>query len=97
MSETISKEEFKEKLDSGEYILIDVRTQQEHDMAKIAESEVFDVYRPDFVEKIGQLDKNKKYLIYCATGNRSRQVLDFMIGEGFKYVFDLAGGIYNYK
>lgn len=93
---SISKDEFKEKLDSGEYTLIDVRTEQEHQMQKIAESDVFDVSQPDFLERLKNLDKNGKYLIYCASGARSGQVLRIMEQMGFVEVFDLEGGILNW-
>ncbi len=96
MLETISKEEFKQKLDSGDYILIDVRTQGENDEVKIAESLVFDIGQPDFLEKIKDLDRNGKYLLYCASGSRSSHALDFMKQLGFSEVYDLEGGVMNF-
>jgi len=96
MSGTIPKEEFKEKLDSGEYILIDVRSQFEHNKEKITESEVIDIIQPEFLDKINQLDKNKKYLVYCQSGGRSNQAFGLMIKEGFAEVYDLKGGFANY-
>lgn len=92
----ISKEEFKEKLDSGEYILLDVRTQDEHDSKRIAESEVFDITQSDFMNKIERLDKNQKYLIYCKSGRKSNQALEIMKKLGFNKIYDLEGGILNY-
>ncbi|OGD68700.1 hypothetical protein A3E89_01805 [Candidatus Campbellbacteria bacterium RIFCSPHIGHO2_12_FULL_35_10] len=96
MLERISKEEFKKKLDSGEYVLIDVRTQDENNQMKIADSLVCDITRPDFAEKIQSLDKNKKYLIYCMSGNRSSHALGFMGQAGFKEACELEGGIMNW-
>ncbi len=93
---TITKEEFNEKLNSGEYTLIDVRSQEEHDENKIIGSEVVDIYQPDFEEKIKSLDKDKKYLLYCGSGGRSGKALDFMMENGFGEVYDLDGGISNY-
>lgn len=96
MSGKISKEEFKQKLDSGEYTLIDVRTQGENDEIKIAESLIFDISQSDFPEKIKGLDRNGKYLLYCASGSRSSHALDFMNQLGFPEVYDLEGGIMNF-
>lgn len=96
MTKTISKEDFKEKLDSKSCVLIDVRTQEEHDENKIAESEVFDVTKPDFSQKIDGLDRDNKYLIYCGSGVRSRQAMQTMDQMGFKEVYDLEGGIGAY-
>ncbi len=97
MLETISAEDFKNKLDTNEYILIDVRTQAEHDQKKIAESEVIDVSQSDFMEKMSSLDKDKKYLIYCLSGARSGHALGIMGQIGFKEVYDLSGGIAGWR
>jgi rhodanese-related sulfurtransferase len=93
MIKKISKEEFNEKLNSKEYTLIDVRSQEEHGEEKIAESEVCDITQPDFSEKIGKLDKDKKYLIYCRSGARSEHALQVMKQMGFKEVSSLEGGM----
>ena len=96
MLEKISREEFKKKLDSGEYILIDVRTEAENLQKNIPESMIIDISQPDFAQKILSLDKDKKYLIYCASGNRSSYALSFMEQSGFKEVYELEGGIMNW-
>lgn len=93
---TISREEFKQKLDSGEYTLIDVRTQGEHDQVKVAESVVYDISQPDFSEKIQSLNKQGKYLLYCASGARSSHAIGFMSQSGFLEAYDLEGGIMNW-
>lgn len=96
MLKTIPKEEFKQKLDSGEYLLIDVRTEVENLQKNIPESLVIDISQPDFAQKILALDKDKKYLIYCASGNRSSYALSFMEQSGFKEVYELERGIMNW-
>lgn len=96
MVKTISREEFKQKLDSGEYILIDVRTESENLQKNIPESMIIDISQPDFAQKILSLDKDKKYLIYCASGNRSSYALSFMEQSGFQEVYELEGGIMNW-
>lgn len=93
----ISADEFKERLESEEYVLIDVRTQEEHDDKNIAESLVIDVTQPDSVDLIDELDRNKKYLIYCRSGARSGQVLGLMEQLGFKEVYNLEGGMVDYS
>ncbi len=92
----ISREEFREKLNLGEHILIDVRTQEEHNKEKIADSEVIDITLSDFAERIGVLDKGKKYLIYCHSGGRSGQAMEAMSQMGFREVLNLEGGLMNY-
>ena len=46
----------------------------------------------DFPE-INKLDKNKTYLIYCRSGNRSRGALSVMVELGFRAVYHLSVGI----
>ena len=95
--QTISKEEFKEKLESGEYELLDVRTLSENQQRNIAGAKLIDIQQPDFEQKINALDKDKKYLLYCASGMRSKSAGMFMDSLGFKEVYDLEGGIFNWE
>lgn len=83
--------DFKSRLESKEYILIDVRTYEEKIMYwYIEETEYFfDVYRQEFVSQINWLDKSKKYLIYCFHWNRTQSVLWYMKDQWFKCVYDL--------
>jgi len=97
MIKTISEEEFKEKLDSNDYTLIDVRTQEEHDEKKIADSIVIDISHSDSGNKLSALEKDKKYLIYCFSGVRSGNALEVMNQMGFDEVYDLTGGISNWS
>lgn len=73
--------------------LIDVRTLQEYQAGKIADATDIDFYSPDFQQQLSQLDRNKQYLIYCHTGNRSGQTLTIMKNLGFSNVEDISGGI----
>ena len=45
-----------------------------------------------FRDELNKLDKNKTYLIYCRSGNRSAQALAVMKELDFNEVYD-AGGI----
>jgi len=85
--------EFKSSIDSGEYILIDIRTIKEYDQGHIANASHSDFYKTqDFSSYLDSSDKNNKYLIYCRSGNRSGQALNIMKEKGFTNVSDLAGG-----
>lgn len=42
------------------------------------------------------LDKNKRYYIYCDSGNRSRKLCESLNELGYKIV-DLIGGYKNYS
>lgn len=89
----ISVQKFKEKIDSNEYILIDIRTLEEFNESKIQGAINYDIYEDSFKKKISQLDKNKKYLIYCRSGSRSMFALSIFKQLEFQEVYELEGGI----
>ncbi|MEZ4911272.1 MAG: rhodanese-like domain-containing protein [Saprospiraceae bacterium] len=75
-------------------IVIDVRTPEEVASGYIDGASVFaDVYGSDFNEKIGSLDKNKTYLVYCRSGRRSLGAAQTMVDNGFQNVYNLTPGI----
>lgn len=51
-----------------------------------------DFYRLTFNTILNHLDRQKTYLVHCASGNRSGQVVDRMRTNGFLRVYDLEGG-----
>jgi rhodanese-related sulfurtransferase len=47
----------------------------------------------DIGDKIQELDKNKFYLVYCQSGNRSNSAANTLRNSGFKNVSNMTGGI----
>lgn len=76
--------------------VIDVRTPQEFAEGHLAEATLIDFYEPDFATRIGELDPDGEYLVYCRSGNRSGQAVALMDELGFDRVFDLDGGVLAY-
>jgi rhodanese-related sulfurtransferase len=76
-----------------DFIILDVRTPDEFKSGHIADAINIDYYAPDFQTNIGELDKNKQYLVYCRTGIRAAAAVRLMTELGFKEVQNLAGGI----
>ncbi len=88
--ERVSLAKFQEKLSTQAYTLLDLRTTQElQDTWIISWAENIDFYNKDFRGQLDTLDKNKKYLIYCRSGNRSWQALETMKQMGFTTVYEL--------
>ena len=86
--------DFQKAIASGEYELIDIRTAEEYGAGHIAGAKQIDFYQTqEFNSYLDSLDKNKKYLVYCRSGNRSNQALNMMESKGFTNASDLAGGI----
>ena len=94
----ISPKEFKEKIDSKEYVLVDIRTTKEDTNEKIPNTElVLDFYKDNFSEEVSKLDKDKKYLYYCRTGNRTSHASVLAEQFNFAEAYELDGGIVAWK
>lgn len=76
-----------------DHILLDVRTPEEIQQAKIQDAMEIDFHAPDFLEKVNQLPKDKPVFVYCRSGNRSGKAMARMHELGFTEVYNLAGGI----
>lgn len=95
----ISPEETRTALETGEYFLLDIRTEGEVlQFWEIHWTKArYDIYEPSFWERVLKLPKDGKYIIYCWHGNRSQVARDWMKEQGFTWVVDLAGGIDAWK
>jgi rhodanese-related sulfurtransferase len=82
-----------DNLDNPDFVILDVRTEDEYAEGHIENSVNIDYYTNDFEQTIGELDKNKTYLVYCRSGNRSASVMNIMKQQGFKEVYNMLGGI----
>jgi len=76
-----------------EYILLDIRTKGEFEQGHLKGALLLDYYGKDFTMQLNKLSKDKKYLIYCRSGNRSGRTLQIMKQQGFIDVVDLKRGI----
>lgn len=73
---SLSAVEFKTAIDSGNYLLIDVRTPAEFVQGHIRGAINMDMYDNSFSSKIkATIAKNKAIAIYCRSGNRSKVVI----------------------
>jgi monothiol glutaredoxin len=82
--------ELKAKMDAGAIELYDVRTEHEVELAKITPSRLLD---REVQKQLMTLPKDTPLYFYCHTGNRSDQAAQFFINQGFKHVYNIAGGI----
>lgn len=90
----LSPEEFKQKLESEEVVLLDVRTPVEAKINSIEGASLIDIKKTDsFIEGIAALDKSKTYFVYCRSGARSGQACNYMAQQGFEKLYNLEGGI----
>jgi rhodanese-related sulfurtransferase len=76
-----------------DFVILDVRTPEEFADGYIEDAILIDYYSDTFRDELNNLDKNKEYLIYCRSGNRSGRTLPIMEELGFQEVHDISGGI----
>ena len=90
----IKKEDWKKRLaQDSNAVVLDVRTPEEWAEGVMPNSLKIDIYSPDFMAKVEELDKSKSYYIYCRSGGRSAQACMHMMDLGFKKIYNLEGGM----
>ncbi|MBP2830757.1 rhodanese-like domain-containing protein [Aquimarina sp. U1-2] len=95
--ELITVEEMDSLLKMGEVQLIDVRTPEEYADGYIDGAINIDYRNENFEDLIAKVDKSKPVAVYCGRGGRSGQCSAYMRKAGFKKIYDLDGGITEWK
>ncbi len=90
----LNAQEFFEMTKDENAVILDVRTPEEYNNGHLKNSININFYdTATFNGFVGKLDKNKDYLIYCRTDNRSGKTNLMMKDKGFTQVHILKGGI----
>lgn len=87
----VSVNEGKELIDKGEVEVIDVRTPEEFSAGHIPGAKLMPLQVIDGM--LSELDKNKKYLVVCRSGNRSTEASGILAKNGFKNIYNMTGGM----
>jgi rhodanese-related sulfurtransferase len=99
--ETISPQQaaaliLKEK-DNHDFVILDIRTPPEFQNRHLKNAILLNYYSSTFISRLEKLDKNKIYLVYCRSGNRSGKALAVFNQLGFKHVYNMAQGIRGWE
>ncbi len=78
-------------------VIIDVRTPEEFNQGFIENAINIDYRGIEFDRQISELDTVKTYFVYCKSGGRSSSAAFYMRRHGFDNVYELKGGIENWK
>jgi rhodanese-related sulfurtransferase len=79
-------------------IILDVRTPDEMNNGVIEGASLFiNLYGGTFDQELAKLDKTKTYIVYCHSGNRSAKAASIMLSKGFTSIYNLQGGITDWK
>jgi phage shock protein E len=93
----VGVEEFDKLRADKANVVLDVRTPKEFQAGHIPGALNIDLHSPDFDKRIGELDKNKTYLVHCASGGRSAVACKKLGSLGFKELFDLRPGFNGWR
>ncbi|MCB0700033.1 MAG: rhodanese-like domain-containing protein [Chitinophagales bacterium] len=77
--------------------ILDVRTPGEYNEGFIENAINVDWNGGGFDAYVAKLDKNKPVMVYCLAGGRSGAAASRLKELGFKEVYDLAGGMMQWK
>ncbi|NCV98305.1 MAG: rhodanese-like domain-containing protein [Actinobacteria bacterium] len=75
--------------------IIDVRTPEEWNSGHLAGAVRMGIADSDFASQLETLDKSADYYIYCRSGNRAGQAIDFMESIGFTGELVNGGSVAN--
>jgi UPF0176 protein len=95
----IEPAEFRKLKDSDEVVILDVRSNYEHNIGRFKNAVTLDMENfRDFPGKIKELEqfKTKKVITYCTGGIKCEKASAFLLEQGFKDVYQLHGGIIKY-
>ena len=91
--------EFKELINDPNVVLVDMRSDYEHELGKFKGAITFDMHNlrelPDHIHEIEHL-KDKKIVTYCTGGIKCEKASAYLLDQGFQDVYQLHGGIIRY-
>ncbi|MGV8896235.1 MAG: rhodanese-like domain-containing protein [Rhodoglobus sp.] len=72
-------------------VVVDVRTSDEYSAGHLEGAINIDVRAADFDARASELPQGGRYVVYCASGNRSASAVSRMAGLGFADLVDAGG------
>ncbi len=88
----ITVEDLKAKRDRGEpFALVDVREPHEWAISDLPDS--MKIPLGTLPSRLAELPSNAEIVVYCRTGGRSANAVQFLRQRGYSKAFNLAGGI----
>ena len=92
----INVKDAKTMIENDEVFILDVRSQGEYDEGHIKGSTripLQDIPQQEIDRKLEEIPMDKKILVYCRTGQRSKLASEILINKGFTKVYNIQGGI----
>jgi len=82
----------------SDFILIDVRSESEYEgeLGHLENTQLM-CLQDQFRDQISALDKEKPHLFICRSGGRSARAARIALADGFEEVYNLAGGMLQWR
>lgn len=80
---------------SEDYIILDVRSQQEYGEGHIKDAILIPV--DELEERLDEIPAGKSIITYCRSGRRSASAADILVKNGFTPVYNMEGGILEWE
>lgn len=93
----LDKEAFNAAIKKSDAVILDVRMPAEFEQGHIDGAININFFDPEFKHQLLDLNKNKKYYLYCKNETRSYRSMKFMETNDFKHVYMLKGGYEEYN
>lgn len=90
----ITVNEMRTMMSEKDVVVLDVRTAREFAAENIEGA--LNIPLNTISKKLEELDKSKKYLVYCKSGVRSRRASMILARNGFE-IYNLTGGILSWN
>ena len=98
---TVSAKEAADLIDkhsgNSNFAVLDIRTPGEFQSGHLPDAILVDFYSQTFSDQLNRLDKEKSYLVYCRTGNRSTNSLGLFKKLKFDKIYHMSTGISGWK
>lgn len=88
--------EFKQLMQSGDYVVLDIRTPKEFDEGHIENAVNLDFYSKNFEQLVLNYKKNG-IMLYSRSSGQSQQAITKLIALGFKNIIELENGLVGWK
>ena len=92
----IHQDELCTKLEKEDVVLLDTRSLKEFEVSHLRGARFVD-YDNFSTRMVEDLDKDKPVVLYCSVGYRSEKIGERLQEMGFKNVYNLYGGIFDWK
>ena len=93
--QSITPQEFADKIKDGKQNILDVRKPSEYEPAHVKNAQLHEL--ATLPKNLNTLDKKKSYLVHCAGGYRSMIAASFLKANGFENIINVYEGFAGIK